>query len=438
MRYSPIDPALFRGNRERLFQKLAPNAVVVLHSNDIYPKSGDGSHSFVQSSDLFYLTGIDQAETILVLCPDAPDEKQREILFVRETNDTITLWEGARHTKEEASAISGIQTVHWTDAFESVLRPLVLRSHRIYLNTNEHPRADTAVETRDARFLKWCRSAFPLHRYERLAPLMRDLRVVKSDIEIGLIKQACHITNTAFRRLLGFVRPGVWEFEIEAELVHTFIRNRSRGPAYETIVAGGANACVLHYVKNDARCRDGDLVLIDFGAEYANYAADVTRTLPVSGRFSPRQRAVYDAVLRVQRAAMQEIVPGNTMDAYNRAVGEYMEAELVGLGLLKRQDARRQDKENPLYRKYFMHGISHHLGLDVHDLGDRYHPFAEGMVLTCEPGIYIREEGFGIRLENDVLVTRSGCVDLTAEIPIEAEEIEMLMQTPAEGDPCPA
>ncbi len=427
VRYSPVDPELFIRNRKRLSAALKPSSIAILNANDTAPTSGDGTRPFIQQTDFFYLSGIDQTESILVLCPDAKEEKHREMLFLRETNADLALWEGERYTKEEAGTVSGIPTVHWLDQFEKTIRPLVLACEHVYLNTNEHLRADVIVETRDMRFLTWCRSAFPLHRYERLAPLLQDLRVIKSDIETALISEACKITATGFRRLLGFVRPGVWEFEIEAELVHEFIRRRSRGPAFETIVASGANACVLHYIKNNRQCRDGDLVLIDAGAEYANYAADVTRTLPVSGRFSPRQKEIYHAVLRIQRAAIQDLRPGITLERYQQQVGDYMEGELIRLGLLQRKEVKQQSKEEPLYKKYFMHGASHHLGLDVHDSGSKYRPLEPGMVLTCEPGIYIREEGIGIRLENDILVTPCGPLDLTKDIPIEPDEIEELM-----------
>ena len=427
MRYKSIDPNLFVRNRARLAARLKPRSVAVLNANDVMPTSADGVRSFIQNTDLFYLSGIDQEETILLLCPDAPDPKDREILFIRKTDERIAVWEGPRHTIEEARAISGIGSVRWTSAFEGAFRALAVRSNRIYLNTNEHLRADTSVESRDDRFRKWCLDRYPLHRYERLAPLMALLRAVKSAEEVALIRRACAITDSAFRRVLGAIRPGVWEYEIEAKIRHEFIRNGARGPAYDPIIASGPNSRVLHYVKNDRRCEAGDLVLMDFGAAYANYAADMTRTVPVSGRFTPRQRAVYDAVLRVQRAAIEMLRPGAILDDYQKAVGRLVEAELIGLGLLDAAAVRDQDPDKPLYKTFFMHGTSHHLGLDVHDLGDRYRPLAPGMVLTCEPGIYIKEEGFGVRLENDILVTEDAPVDLMAEIPIEADEIEALM-----------
>jgi len=427
MRYDPIDPQLFIENRRKLAAQLKPNSIAILNSSDVMPKSADGSHAFVQQTDLFYLSGIDQEESTLILFPDAREEKHREVLFLRETSEKIALWEGKKFTKEEAAAVSGVQTVLWNAEFETVLRPLVFQAERIYLNSNEHLRAAAVVETRDARFGTWCRAAFPLHRYERLAPILNHLRPVKSPIEVELIKKAAAITGRAFQRLLGFIRPGVWEYEIEAEIWHEFLRARSRGPAFQTIVASGADACTLHYVTNDKVCRDGDLVLIDFGAEYANYAGDLTRTLPVNGRFTPRQRAVYEAVLRVQKAAIQMLRPGNTFEAYNADVGKLIETELVGLGLLTADQIKQQPPDKPLYKRYFPHGTSHHLGLDVHDYGDKFRLFEAGMVLTCEPGIYIREEGIGVRIENDILITAEGPVDLTADIPREADEIEELM-----------
>jgi Xaa-Pro aminopeptidase len=429
MRYDPIDPRLFLENRRKLAAQLKPGSIAVFNSSDVMPKSADGVHPFSQQTDLFYLSGIDQEESTLVIFPDAREEKHREVLFLREISEKIALWEGEKYTKDEAAAASGVKTVCWNAEFDSVFRALVFQAERIYLNSNEHLRAEALVETRDARFGKWCRESYPLHRYERLAPIMHHLRAVKSPIEVEQIRQAAGITGRAFRRLLGFIRPGVWEYEVEAEIWHEFLRARSRGPAFQTIVASGPGSCTLHYVKNDRQCRDGDLVLIDFGAEYANYAGDLTRTVPVNGRFTPRQRAVYDAVLRVQKAAIEMLRPGNTLEAYTAEVGALMESELIGLGLLDAEKVKGQPKEQPLYKKYFPHGTSHHLGLDVHDYGDKFRPFEAGMVFTCEPGIYIREEGIGVRIENDILVTDRDPVDLMADIPREADEIEALMRS---------
>lgn len=427
MKYLQIDKSLFEENRKRLTAQLAPNSIAVLNSNDVLPINADGTHKFIQQTDLFYLSGIDQEQSTLIIFPDAREDKHKQVLFLRETNEQIATWEGHKYTKEEAAGISGVKTVYWNKEFETIFKSLVVQADHIYLNTNEHLRADTLVETRDARFVTWCRGAFPLHQYKRLAPIMHHLRAVKSRAEIDLMQQACRITASTFQRLLGFIRPGVWEYEIEAEIYHEFLRNRSRGPAFEPIVASGANSCVLHYVINNKQCQDGDLVLIDFGAEYANYSADVTRTLPVNGKFSKRQKQVYNAVLTVQKAAARLLVPGNTVDEYHKEVGRIMEAELIGLGLLDPKKVKKQSEDEPLYKEYFPHGTSHHLGLDVHDYGDKYRQFESGMVLTCEPGIYIKQEGIGIRIENNILITDDGPVDLTADIPREAGEIEDLM-----------
>ena len=427
MKYHKIDSKLFVRNRQRFFKQLKANSIAVFNSNDFMPTSADGTHPFVQQTDTFYLSGIDQEETVLVICPDAPDEKQKEILFIKETNEQIATWEGQKYTKEQTQDISGIKTIHWTSELNTILRPLVVQSENIYLNTNEHLRAAVTVETRDMRFVRWCRQAFPLHNYERLAPIMHDLRAVKSSLEIELIKEVCDITEKAFRRLLGFIRPGVWEYEVEAEIVHEFMRNRSRGPVFETIVASGIDSCTLHYVRNDKQCNDGDLVLIDFGAEYANFASDVTRTVPVNGKFSKRQKEVYNAVLKIQKAAIKMLKPGNTLEKYQKDVSKLVEAELIRLGVLKKAEVKKQSEDSPLYKKFFPHGTSHHLGLDVHDYGDKYRKFVPGMVLTCEPGIYIRDEAIGVRIENDILITKNEPIDLTETIPREAEEIEDLM-----------
>jgi Xaa-Pro aminopeptidase len=427
MKYSPIDPTLFVENRQRLAEQLKPNSMVVLNSNDVLPINADGTHPFIQQTDLFYFCGIDQEESSLILFPDAPEEKHRAILFLRETNEQIAIWEGQKYSKEEAGQISGIKAVHWNKEFENIFKALVIQAENIYLNTNEHLRANITVETKDRRFLNWCRDHYPLHNYNRLAPIMHYLRAVKSETEVDLIRQAGKITEKTFHRLLHFIKPGVWEYEIEAEIYHEFLRNRSRGPAFQTIVASGADSCVLHYVKNDKQCRDKDLVLIDFGAEYAYYNSDVTRTLPVNGKFTKRQRAVYDAVLNIQKAAIELLKPGNTLDDYHNAVGKVAEDELIQLGLLDEKEVKKQSEDEPMYKKFFPHGASHHLGLDVHDYGDKYRKFEAGMVYTCEPGIYIKEESIGIRIENDILITDGDPVDLTEDIPREAEEIEAIM-----------
>ncbi|MBN2254525.1 MAG: aminopeptidase P N-terminal domain-containing protein [Deltaproteobacteria bacterium] len=431
MRYAPIDSSMFIENRGKFLSRLKPKSIAVFLSNDVMPTSADGVRSFIQDADFFYMTGIDQEESILILCPDTREERHREILFIRQTDEKTVTWEGHKLTMEEARTLSGIRTVYWTSEFNRILRGLAIESEHIYLNRNEHSRAETPVETRSDRFMKRCMMEYPLHRYERAAPIMHGLRAVKSDIEVELIQTAIGISDKAFRRALLYIAPGVWEYEIEAELNHEFLMNRSRGPAYETIIASGANACVLHYVKNDDQCRDGDLVLMDFGAEYANYVSDVTRTVPVNGRFSQRQREVYDSVLRIQREAMQLLRPGMLFRDYNREVGSIVERELIGLGLINSDEILEQNPDNPMYRKYYMHGTSHLIGLNVHDVGDGiHHAMKKGMVVSCEPGIYIKEEGMGIRLENDIFITDNGPVDLTVSIPIDADEIEELMSRP--------
>ncbi|GAB2775087.1 aminopeptidase P family protein [Rhabdobacter roseus] len=406
---------------------LKPKSLVILHANDILPTNADGTMGFRQNTDLFYLSGVDQEETILLLFPEHPDEKIREVLFLRETNEQIAIWEGEKLTKEQARSTSGIQAIFWTHQFEAVFRNIVFEAEHVYLNTNEHTRNESLVQTREARYVREFKEKYPLHQLQRLAPLMHYLRAIKQPQELALLMQACDITRTGFLRLLKFVKPGVAEYEIEAELLHEFVRGRSRGFAYQPIIASGANACVLHYIQNNQLCQDGQVLLLDVAAEYANYNADLTRSIPVNGRFTPRQRAVYDAVLRVFKAAKSMLVVGNLWDEYHVEVGKVMESELLGLGLITKEDIAKQDPDWPAYRKYFPHGTSHFLGLDVHDVGNKYRRFEAGMVFTCEPGIYIREEGLGIRLENDILITADGNKDLMEHIPIEAEEIEELM-----------
>ncbi len=430
MKYRPIDSQLFATNRERLRRQLPPKSLVILQANDILPTNADGTMRFRQNSDLFFLSGVDQEETVLVLFPDAPDEKHREMLFVRETNDQIKVWEGAKLTKEQATGVSGIAEVHWLEEFPKLFRMLMIQAEHVYLNSNEHPRAEVLMDSREVRFIRECQKAFPLHRYERLAPLVSGLRQIKQAIELDLIKEACEITKKGFLRLLKFVKPGVGEWEIEAELAHEFLKHRSNHFAYDPIIASGANACVLHYLDNDQVCEDGDVLLLDVAAEYANYNSDLTRTIPVNGKFTPRQREVYDALLRVFRQAAAWLQPGTIIKHYQEEVGKLVEAELIDLKLLKEEEVKDQDPDKPLYKKYFMHGTAHHLGLDVHDVGDVWRPMEAGMVFTCEPGIYIPDEGFGVRLENDILISDSGNVDLMESIPIEPDEIEALM---AEG-----
>lgn len=427
MRYEKIDTPFFIQNRQRLYKLLKPKSMAILNANDVMPTNADGTMGFKQNSDLFYLSGIDQEETILVLFPQHPDPKFREVLFVRETNETIAVWEGEKLSKTQATERSGIERVYWTHQFETIFSQMVFEADYVYLNTNEHARSDSLVQSRDARYIQNFKERYPLHRLERLAPLTYYLRATKQPQEIELIKKAIGITHDGFLRVLKFVKPDVQEYEIEAEFAHEFLRQRSKGFAYTPIIASGKNSCVLHYIENNQTCKEEDILLLDVAAEYANYNADLTRCIPVSGRFTPRQREVYEAVLRVMKAARAMLIPGNVLDDYQAEVAKVMESELLGLGLLTKHDIEKQDPDLPAYKKYFMHGTSHLLGLDVHDVGSRYRKFAPGMIFTCEPGIYIRKEELGIRLENNILITETGNTDLMAHIPIEADEIEELM-----------
>lgn len=427
MKYAAIDSSLFTENRTKFKNHLKPNSLAIFVSNDIMPTNADGSMGFKQNSDLFYLTGVDQEDTILVIFPDVKDGKHKEILFVKETSEFIAIWEGAKLNKEQATNVSGIDYVYWHHEFDKVMKPFFFQAENIYLNSNEHARAYIETETAEARFNKTIMAKYPLHKYERSAPIMHRIRAIKSTYEIDLIQQACDITEKGFRRLLSFIKPGVWEYEIEAELIHEFVRNRSRGFAYGPIIASGFNACVLHYVDNNKQCKDGDVILLDVAAEYANYASDLTRCVPVNGKFTKRQKEVYNAVLHVKDEATKMLVAGNTFEKYNKAVGEIMTEQLLKLGLIKTEDVKNQNPSWPAYKRYFMHGTSHFLGLDVHDVGFFNEPMQAGMVFTVEPGIYIREENLGIRLENNVLITTSGQIDLMKNIPIAADEIEALM-----------
>ena len=427
MRHAPISAELFIANRKRLHERLRAKSIVVVNANDTLPTNSDGTLRGVPNSDLFYLSGVEQEETVLVLFPDAANEKFREILFLRETSDLIAIWEGHKLTKDEARIATGIQNVQWLSEYPQIFHRLMCEAENVYLNSNEHMRSDIVVETREARFVASTVKKYPLHRYHRLARLMHELRVVKSSLEIELLQKACDITGKALDRVLKFVRPGVSEHEVEAEWAHEFIRNRAQF-AYTPIIASGVNNNVLHYVANDQLCQSGELLLLDVAASYANYNSDLTRTIPVNGRFSPRQRQVYNSVLRVLKGLMGELSPSKRWVDWQKAAEEMVEKELVDLGLLTMRDIRKQDPENPEFRKYFMHGAGHPLGLDVHDVGFTQKPFTAGWVMTIEPAIYIREEGFGVRLENDVLITSEGIVDLMANIPIEPEAIEDGMQ----------
>jgi len=429
MRYTLPSKELFIRNRQRLVRELQPGALAVLNANDTQPTNADGTMPFRQNNDLFYLTGIEQEESILVICPGFREPQKREILFLRQPNEHLEKWYGHKLTKDEARAISGIETVMWLTEFDGWFHHLMVMGgvSSVYLNTNEHYRAEVVVQTRDARFIRDCQQRFPLHTYQRVAPLMAKLRSVKQPEEVALIQKACDITERGFRRVLRFLKPGVQEFEIEAEYIHEFIRHGSKGFAYTPIIASGKNNVVLHYIENNQTCVAGDLVLLDVAAEYANYNSDLTRTIPVSGRFSPRQKDVYNAVLRVQRAAMQLLRPGIIYFDYQKEIEKIIEGELRQLKLISDADIKNQDPDNPAWRKYFYHGTSHMLGLDVHDIGNMHEPIQVGSVWTIEPGIYVKEEGFGIRLENNVWLGEHENVDLMKNIPIEADEIESLM-----------
>jgi len=427
MRYKPFPSDLFVKNRAKLVAEIPPKSIALISSNDIMPTNADGSMGFKQQTDLFYLSGLDQEESLILIYPDAPEKHLSEIAFVRETSELIAIWEGHKYTKEEASSISGITNIQWTSNFEAILKTLVYSAETIFMIDNEHMRNSSLVETQNARLVKDVKAKYPLHKFDRLAPILNTLRMKKEKAEIQALQQAIDITESGFRRVLSFTKPGVWENEIEAEFIHEFIKRRSGGFAYTPIIASGANACVLHYIENERICQDGDLILLDVGASYGNYNADMTRTIPVNGKFTPRQRQVYLAVQAVLNFATDLMRPGMYWVDYQKQVEKFMEGELINLGLFSKQDVDNQDPNNPLFKKYFMHGVAHHLGLDVHDVWDKYKPFEPGMVLTCEPGIYIREDGIGIRLENNLLITESAPINLMANIPIDIDDIEALM-----------
>jgi Xaa-Pro aminopeptidase len=426
MKAIPLPAALFTLNRERLVQRLLPRSLAVFNANDIMPTNADGAMGHLQNADLFYLTGVHQEETILLLAPDAFDLSHREILFVRQPNEHLAIWEGHKLTKEQATAVSGIKNVKWLSEFPVIFRQVVCELENVYLNTNEHQRADVAVATRDACFIRECQEKFPLHRYHRLAPLMHGLRVVKSQPEIDAIQAACDLTGKGFKRVCKFLKPGVNEAEVEAEFAHEFIRHKGQF-AYPPIIAGGANNNILHYNQNDQPCKKGDLLLLDVAAGLGNYMSDLTRTIPVSGKFSRRQKQVYNAVLRIFRAQVAALTPGKTTKDLRTECEEITAKECVDLGLLKMSQLKKQTPENPAVRPFFMHGVSHPIGLDVHDVTYNHLKISPGWVLTVEPAIYIKAEGFGVRLENTVVVTENGQLDLMANIPIEADEIEALM-----------
>ncbi|MEC8323486.1 MAG: aminopeptidase P family protein [Bacteroidota bacterium] len=430
MKYRPINSELFVKNRAKFIAQMQPNSLAVFNSNDIYTTGADSTLPFHQHRNIFYLSGIDQEESILILFPDAKDTKHKEILFIKETNEHIAIWEGAKLSKKQATEVSAVQTVYWLKDFDVLFKAIMKEAQTVYFNNNNHYRQAVEMETREDRFIKKLKNDYPNHRIENNFPIMQALRGVKEAEEIHLIQQACNITEKGFKRVLGFVRPGVMEYEIEAEYAHEFLKNRSKGFAYTPIIASGYNACVLHYIENNKVCKDGDLLLMDVGAEYANYSSDMTRTVPVNGHFTDRQKAVYQAVLNVKNEATKMLVSGTLWEAYHEEVGKLMTSELVGLGLLDRADIQNQDSKKPAYKKYFMHGTSHHLGLDTHDYGVLKEPMVANMVFTVEPGIYIPEEKMGIRLEDDVVIQSSGApLNLMKNIPIEVEAIETYMNS---------
>jgi len=429
MKYKAINSDLFIHNRSLLAKKLKENSIAIFNSNDIMPTNSDGTMPFIQNSDLFWLSGIDQEESVLILFPGNDDQSMREMLFLKETNEHIAIWEGEKLTQTEATNTSGIKKIYWLDDLNTILDDLITKVDFVYLNQNIHSRATSNVQTRDDRFRLLINDRYRNKQIAEIAPLMHKLRAIKSKLEIDLIQTACNITEAGFRRILPIIKPGIMEYEIEAELIHEFISSRSSRFAYQPIIGSGRNSCVLHYVDNNKKCKEGDILLMDFGAEYANYASDLTRTVPVSGRFTKRQAKIYNSVLFVMNEATKMLRPGTLLKDYNKEVGKIMESELIKLKLLDRHDVKKQDPKAPLYKKYFMHGTSHFLGLDVHDVGSFDIPIQAGMVFTCEPGIYVLEENIGVRLENDILVTTNDPDDLMKNIPIEIEEIEMLMNS---------
>ena len=428
MRQVSVNPQIFTDNRQRFVKKMKAGSIAIFNSNDELPTNGDALHPFRQNSDLYWLTGIFQEDTMLVLFPDNPDKKFREVLVLVRPNEVKEKWDGRRHRKAEATELSGISTIVWLDSLDGILQPMIHLAENIYLNTNENDRKANLVPVRDYRFAGEMRARYPLHHYERSARIMKELRAVKSKLEVEVIQQAIDITEKTFRRLLKFIRPGVWEHEIEAEIYHEFIRNRSSGPAYGSIIASGDRARTLHYIANNQQCLDGEMILMDFGADYGGYAADLTRTIPVNGKFSKRQKEVYNACLDLHNYCKTILKPGITMVDYHDKVGDEATVQFLKIGLISKADVKNEDPENRAYRKYLYHGISHHLGIDVHDLGTRTNPVQAGMVFTIEPGIYIEEEQMGVRIENNVWITKTGNTDLMKNIPIKVEEIEKSMK----------
>lgn len=428
MKYQALPKEFYQNNRKKFSSKMKAGSIAIFTSNDEMPKNADAFFDWRQNSDLLWLTGIDQEDTILLMFPDCPNPDLREILFIKETNDTISKWYGHKYTPQEAHATSGIKNVVWNSNFESLSRTAILLAENIYLNLNEHDRASHPVIVKEQRLVVEIKTKFPLHILLRAAPILHRLRSVKDPIEVETITKAIAISEKAYHRILGFIKPDLYEYEVEAELIHEYIRNSGTGHAFQPIIASGASACTLHYIENNKLLKNGDLLLVDTGCEYGNYNSDITRCIPVNGRFSPRQKEVYDAVLRLHRLAMKDYLkPGTILQQYHIDFGKHISEECIKLGLLTADEVNNQNEEKPLYKKYCIHGISHHLGLDVHDSGLRWEKMEPGMVLTCEPGIYIDAEGIGVRIETNVLITETGCIDLMAHFPIETEDIEMIM-----------
>jgi Xaa-Pro aminopeptidase len=427
-KYHTLNKELFILNRANFIKQLKANSIAIFNSNDEHPMNGDAYHNFKQNSDLFYLSGVDQEDTILVIYPDCVLEEFREALFIKRTSDAMVTWNGYKLSMEQAREVSGIKNIYWADEYEVKMRPIINYASNIYLSLNENDRSTISTPYKDLRFAQMMRDKYPLHEFERATPILHRLRSIKSSYELELMKIAVGISEKMFARILKFVRPGVWEYEIEAEVIHEYLSNRANGHSFSPIVASGGNSCILHYVDNNKQCKEGDILLLDSGADYANYASDMTRTIPVNGVYTPRQKQVYNAVLRTMQEAKKLLKPGVLLMEYQAQVGEITQKELVDLGLLTMDDIKKQDPKWPAYKRYFMHGTSHFLGIDVHDVGMRYEPMKPGMTFSCEPGIYIKEEGIGVRIENEILITENGCIDLMEHIPIEADHIEELMK----------
>lgn len=428
MKYDALDPNIFIQNRKRFAKQMQPNSIAIFCSNDEWPSNGDALHGFKQNTDLFWLSGVVQEDSMVVLYPDNPDPKYREVLILVRPNELKEKWDGKRLRVAEARSISGIQTIVWVDSLDALLQTWIHLADSIYLDSNENDRKASLIRSRDYRLIDEMKSRYPLHQYLRAAKIMKELRAIKTKEEVVVVQKAVDITENTFRRLLQFIKPGVTEYEIEAEIYHSFLSQRATGPAYHSIIASGDNARTLHYINNNQVCKDGDLILMDFGAEYGGYCADLTRTVPVNGKFTTRQKAVYNACLHLHNYAKSILKPGISIVDYTEKVGEEATKQFLKLGLITKADIKNEDPENRAYRKYLYHGISHHLGLDVHDLGTRTAPVKAGMLFTIEPGIYIEEEQMGIRIENNFWLTKNGSIDLFKNIPITAEEIERLMK----------